>query len=87
MPHREFSAAILAGSWPTTSPETWDDASQAQHDKGTQLIQHANDLRGIANTTIANQSGEAINGFHEMLYRKAGKVTDQADSYFAMSRG
>jgi hypothetical protein len=87
MPCRQFSAAILAGSWPTTSPEVWDNASQAQHDKGTQLIQHADALRGIADRVIANQSGEAVNGFHEMLYRKAGKVTDQGDSYFAMSRG
>jgi hypothetical protein len=87
MPCREFSQAILAGSWPTTSPETWDHASQAQHDKGTQLLQHADALRGIADRVIANQSGEAVNGFHEMLYRQAGTVTDQADSYFALSRG
>ena len=87
MPCREFSQAILAGSWPTTSPEIWDHASQAQHDKGTQLLQHADALRGIADRVIANQSGKAVDGFHEMLYRQAGTVTDQADSYFALSRG
>ena len=79
--------AILAGSWPTTSPETWDGASQAQSTKANQLVQNCEGLRDTANQLIRQQSGKMIDGMHEMLIRKAGEISDQADSFFALSRG
>lgn len=79
--------AILGASWPSTSPETWEHASQAQREKANQLVHNCEGLQDNAKQLISQQSGEAINGMHDMLYRKSAKVSDQADSYFAMARG
>jgi hypothetical protein len=79
--------AILGASWPSTSPDIWDQASQAQRDKANQLVHNCEGLRDTAKQLVSQQSGETIDGMHDMLYRKAAKVSDQADSYFAMSRG
>jgi hypothetical protein len=87
MPRREFSAAILGMSWPSTDPEIWADASKAQYDKASQLVQHSEGLRDTGKQLISQQSGKFVDGMHEMLIRKAGEISDQADSYLAMSRG
>ena len=58
-----------------------------QHDKATQLVHNSEGLRDTGNQLVQQQSGKMIDGMHEMLIRKAGEISDQADSYFAMSRG
>lgn len=87
MPNREFSKWILAASWPQTSPEEWQNASQAQHAKGAQLIRNHEGLRDAIQRLCTDQSGATIDGLHDELTRKMTTISAQAASYFALSHG
>lgn len=87
MPDREFSKVILGASWPQTSPEEWQNASQAQHAKGAQLIRNHEGLRDAIQRLCTDQSGATIDGLHDELTRKMTTISAQAASYFALSHG
>lgn len=82
MPSREFSAMILGGSWPFTNPEDWQSLAEAQHAKGAALIAAAETLQGEADRVAGEQSGAAIDGYHERLYREAARLADEADQWW-----
>lgn len=86
MPTREFSRMILGAAWPLTEPEDWQSAADAQHAKGCELIKTGEQLRAEANRAAADQSGDAIDGYFQRLYREASKKDDEADKRFTISR-
>jgi hypothetical protein len=86
MPHRQFSVAIVGGSWPLTDPQNFHSAAEAQHANGAELINSADELRRLARGVAADQSGHFIDGFCGWCNRTAGEYVDGADEYFAMAR-
>ena len=86
MPCRQWSAVIVGGVWPHTDPASWQSASEAQHSKGVELLDCADQIRSIANQVAGEQSGDAITGFYDACYRNAATCTSQVDQYFAMAR-
>ncbi len=86
MPTRQFSSAIVAGSWPLTDPQNFHSAAEAQHEKGAQLINSGDELRRQASTVAADQSGHFIDGFCGWCTSTAGEYVDAADEFFAMAR-
>ena len=86
MPNRQFSVAILGGSWPHTDPENFQRSAEAAHAEGVKLIGCAEQHRRDASNVWADQSGEFVDGFCGSLIREAGVFVEVADEYFAMSR-
>jgi hypothetical protein len=86
MPSRQFSLAILGGSWPLTDPQNFHSAAEAQHAKGAQLINCADELRRLASGVAADQSGQFIDGFCNWCSTTAAEYVGDADDFFAMSR-
>lgn len=86
MPSRQFSAAIVGAVWPHTDPSSCQTLSEAQHEKGVELLNCADTVRTKATAVASEQSGSAIDGFCDMCHRLSSTYTDQADHYFAMSR-
>ena len=86
MPTRQYSSMILAGSWPLTDPQNFHSAAEAQHVKGAELINSAEDLRRLASGVAADQSGHFIDGFCGWCTSTAGEYVDTADQFFAMAR-
>ena len=86
MPHRQFSAAIVGGSWPLTDPQNFHSAAEAQHAKGAELVNSAEELRRLASGVAADQSGHLIDGFCGWCAGTAGEYVDTADQFFAMAR-
>jgi hypothetical protein len=86
MPTRQFSSMIVAGSWPLTDPQNFHSAAEAQHAKGAQLINSADELRRLASSVAADQSGHFIDGFCGWCTNTAGQYVDAADEFFAMAR-
>lgn len=87
MPSRKYSKAILSSSWPQTSPEEWQNASQAQHAKGAQLVRNHQGLRDAIQRLCTDQCGATIDGLHEELTRKMTTISAQAEKCFAVSHG
>ena len=86
MPTRQYSSMIVAGSWPLTDPQNFHSAAEAQHAKGAQLINSAEELRRLASGVAADQSGHFIDGFCGWCTSTAGEYVDTADQFFAMAR-
>ena len=86
MPTRQYSSMTLAGSWPLTDPQNFHSTAEAQHAKGAELINCAEEVRRVASGVAANQSGHFIDGFCGWCTRTAGEYVDTADQFFAMSR-
>lgn len=87
MPNRKYSKVILGASWPQTSPDEWQNASQAQHAKGAQLVRNHQGLREAIQRLCTDQCGATIDGLHDELTRKMTTISAQADSCFAVSHG
>ena len=86
MPTRQYSSMIVAGSWPLTDPQNFHSAAEAQHAKGAQLINCAEELHQLASGVAADQSGHFIDGFCGWCTSTAGEYVDTADQFFAMAR-
>lgn len=86
MPTRQFSATILAGSWPMTDPLSCDALARTHHLRAQELFDCADQARGAADKVVAAQSGSTIEAFHQTSYRMAATFTDHADQYSAMGR-
>ncbi|WP_162625463.1 hypothetical protein [Mycolicibacterium llatzerense] len=86
MPSRQFSAAILGGSWPMTDPATCHNLAQAQHNKAVELLGNADGIRSVANTLVTEQSGATVDAFHHSSHQLASIIVNHADTYFSMSR-
>ncbi|SBS76609.1 putative methyl-accepting chemotaxis sensory transducer [uncultured Mycobacterium sp.] len=86
MPTRQYSAMIIGGAWPHTDPESFQTASEAQHTKGVDLINCAESVRSTAASVVGEESGDAVDGFGEACHKEAATYTDQADTFFALSR-
>ena len=86
MPTRQYSTAILAGAWPLTDPQIFHSAAEAQHAKGAQLVNCAEELRQVARDVAGDQSGHFIDGFCDWCTRTAGEYVGDADEFFGMAR-
>jgi hypothetical protein len=86
MPSRQFSGAILAGSWPQTDPAMCDALAKAQHGKAVELLGNADTARGVADQLIAEQSGATVEAFNQFSHELASTMAGHADTYFSMSR-
>lgn len=86
MPARQFSAAILGGSWPATDPLSCDILARTQRLKAQELLDCADQTRGAVDRVVTSQSGATITAFRTTGYQLASTFTDQADRYFAMGR-
>jgi hypothetical protein len=86
MPSRPFSAAIIGGLWPTTSPDTWSDVGDGLAQKANALDGNAATIRQLADGLPAENSGKAIDAMHEMCLRQAIAVVKHADIYHSMAR-
>lgn len=86
MPTRQFSAAILTGSWPATDPLSCDSLARTQRLKARDLLDCGDEVRGAADRVVSSQSGTTVRAFHITSYQLASTFTRQADRYFAMGR-
>src|ERR1700758_2885565 len=85
MPSRPFSAAIIGGLWPTTSPDAWSDVGDGLAQKANSLDTDAATIRQLADGLAAENSGKAIDAMHEMWLRQAIAVVNQANLYHSMA--
>lgn len=86
MPSRQFSAAIVGGSWPCTDPSSFQTASEAQHQKALSLLECSGRTRADAERVRAEQCGDLVDGFGDECHRHAATYVDHADRWFAISR-
>src|ERR1700756_4156671 len=86
MPTRPFSAAIIGGLWPTTSPDVWSDVGDGLLQKASSLDGNAATIRQLADGLPAENSGKTIDAMHEMCLRQGIAVVKQADIYHSMAR-
>lgn len=74
MPHNQFSAVILGGSWPGTDPSDVESAAEAARTKAASLLDNADSTRREADSTASEMSGDAVEGFYNTCYRPGGRV-------------
>jgi len=86
MPTRPFSAAIIGGLWPTTSPDAWSDVGDGLAQKANALDGNAATILQLADGLPAENSGKTIDAMHEMCLRQGIAVVRQADIYHSMAR-
>src|SRR6202790_3186385 len=85
MPTRPYSSAILAGLWPTTSPDAWSDVADGLRQKAHADADTAEGIRRAADGLYPDNSGHMIDGMHGMYMRDRMAVMDQSDLYRKMS--
>src|SRR6516164_7764232 len=86
MPARPFSAAIIGGLWPTTSPDAWSDVGDGLSQKASSLEGNAATIRQLADGLPAENSGKTIDAMHEMCLRQGIAVAKQADIHHSIAR-
>jgi len=87
MPTRPYSAAIIGGLWPSTSPDAWSDVGDDLAKKADSLDAGASDIRRLADGLPAENSGKTIDAMYEMCHRQAVAVIKQATIYHSMAKG
>src|ERR1700682_720347 len=85
MPTRQYSAAIVGGLWPTTSPDAWSDVTDALRHKADADAGTAAGIRRTADGLYPDNSGHMIDGMNGMYMRDAMAVMDQSALYQSMS--
>jgi hypothetical protein len=86
MPTRPYSAAIIGGLWPNTSPDTWSNVADGLKQKASELSNDADTIRGVADQLLTENSGETIEAMHVMYVHDSCEVQDRADRYTSMAR-
>jgi hypothetical protein len=85
MPTRQYSQAILAGLWPTTSADTWSDVAATLRQKSDADADTSSSIRRTADGLYPDNSGHMVDGMYGMYMRDAIAVMDQSDLYQSMS--
>ena len=85
-PSRQFSAAIVGGTWPCTDPSAFQAAAHAQHQKAMALLECAERTRADAERVRTDQTGDLVDGFTGACDRQAAIFVHQADQWFSISR-
>ena len=85
MPTRPYSAAILGGLWPTTSPDSWSDVGDSLFQKSIDDNDTASAIMRFADSLLDENSGEMIDAMHGKYMSDRLAVVDQSDLYQTMS--
>lgn len=85
MPTRPYSAAILGGLWPTTSPDSWSDVGDSLLRKSQDDSDTASAIMRAADSLLDENSGQTIEAMHGKYMGDRLAVVDQADLYQTMS--
>jgi hypothetical protein len=85
MPTRPYSAAILGGLWPTTSPDGWSDIGDALLQKSNADSDTASTIMRSADSLLDENSGRIIEAMHTKYMGDRLAVVDQSDTYRTMS--